>query len=637
MSFVLRKKNNSQAKRLYQPNIISQTNKNLKLNYINYLNNFKNKIFSSKKASYLKSLTPSNHPKIFLSKEKSNFLPPKSPEYLNKKTLILDLDETLVHSSFDPFPKNDIVLNINFDGIYYKIYVLVRPGAEEFIKNISQYFELVVFTASISKYASPLLDILDKERYIQHRLYRDNCTFLDGIYVKPLKRIGRSLKDIIIVDNSPLAYAFDNDNGLPITSWFDDKNDKELFDITPLLIFLSKTNDVRKYIEKFVYFDKINYTKALQIIDEEISKKENLLSDNDNNNNNDNDNDESDNYEQNNNMEIQVEENDDDKNININFIDNLNNTTNNKKTINQNNKIPLINSNIFPLKYNNINIISSFSKKNFNNNIKIINNNFKIMPLKSLNEKINLNNFEIKESKTQKNIFLKENNNANDINKIKSIKKNSKLFLNLTQKNSKDKILLNENNNKSNRKNIISLNKNLSLANSNTCKNIFNKNYRNDSNKILINLYKKNKNNSNINILSYKNTYNFNNNDLLNQYNMSNNYKISNIEPINKKLKDNHISFRNKTTDANILNNKIKSKSNKNKISYSKSNKDFIHAKNKSKKDLLFSKKNDKSKSTDNFHNNDDNDDKKIIFLNKNESKLNTEFNLIKGIKKKNK
>ena len=560
MSFMLRKKNNSQVKRLYQPNIISQTNKNLKINYINYLNNFKNKIFSSKKASYLKSLTPSNHPKIFLSKEKSNFLPPKSPEYLNKKTLILDLDETLVHSSFDPFPKNDIVLNINFDGIYYKIYVLVRPGAEEFIKNISQYFELVVFTASISKYASPLLDILDKERYIQHRLYRDNCTFLDGIYVKPLKRIGRSIKDIIIVDNSPLAYAFDNDNGLPITSWFDDKNDKELFDITPLLIFLSKTNDVRKYIEKFVYFDKINYSKALKIIDEEMNKKENLLKDYDY----DNDNNESENYEQNNNLEIHVEEN---ENININYIDNLNNTINNKKNYNQNNKIPLINPNIFPLKYNNINFIS---KKNYNNNIKIINNNFKIMPLKSLNEKVSINNFEIKESKTQKNIFLKDNintNDINDINKIKSIKKNSKLFLNLTQKNSKDK-LLNENNNKSSRKNKISLNKNISLANSNTCKNIFNKNYRNDSNKILINLYKKNKNNSNINILSYKNTYNFNNIDLLNQYNINNNYKNNNIQSNNKKLKDNHISFRNKTTDVNIIENKIKSKNNKNKINY---------------------------------------------------------------------
>ena len=626
MSFMLRKKNNSQAKRLYQPNIISQTNKNIKINYINYLNNFKNKIFSSKKNSYLKSLTPSNHPKIFLSKEKTHFLPPKSPEYLNKKTLILDLDETLVHSSFDPFPTNDIVLNINFDGIFYKIYVLVRPGAEEFIKNISKYFELVVFTASISKYASPLLDILDKERYIQHRLYRDNCTFLDGIYVKPLKKIGRNIKDIVIVDNSPLAYAFDNDNGLPITSWFDDKNDKELFDITPLLIFLSKTNDVRKYIEKFVYFDKINYSKALKIIDEEINNS--LM--------NDNNNDDNDNYEQNNNLEIQVEENDDDKNININYIDNLNNNISNKNNLNQNNKIPPINSNIFPLKYNNINIISSFSKQNYNNNIRIINNNFKIMPLKSLNAIISTNNLEIKESKTQKNIFLKDNLNVNDINdmnKIKTIKKNSKLFLNLTQKNSQDKILLKENNNKSNRKNKISLNKNTSLSNSNTCKNIFNKNYRNDSNKVLINLYTKNKNNSNINILSYKNTYNFNNNDLLNQYNIKNNYINGKIQFNNKKIKNNHISFRNKTTDINILNNKAKSKSNKNKISYSKSNKDFIHAKNKPKKDI-FSKKDDKSKSTDNFHNNENND-KKIILLKKNENKLNTEFNIIKDIKKK--
>ena len=124
----------------------------MKINYEKYLNNFQNSIISNKNTPNPKALTP-NHfesKKLFLLKE-INMLPPKSPEFLNKKTLILDLDETLVHSSFVPFPKNDIILNMNFDGIPYKIYVLVRPKAEDFIKNLSNYFELVFFYCIIIK------------------------------------------------------------------------------------------------------------------------------------------------------------------------------------------------------------------------------------------------------------------------------------------------------------------------------------------------------------------------------------------------------------------------------------------------------------------------------------------------------
>ena len=72
------------------------------------------------------------------------------------------------------------------------------------------------------------------------------------------------MKDLIIADNSPLAYNFDRDNGLPISFWFEDKNDKELYNIMPLLIFLSKINDVRKFIEKFVSFDKIDYSNVIK-------------------------------------------------------------------------------------------------------------------------------------------------------------------------------------------------------------------------------------------------------------------------------------------------------------------------------------------------------------------------------------
>lgn len=152
----------------------------------------------------------------------------------------------------------------------------MRPGVEQFIKNISKFFEVITFTASIPAYASPLLDILDKERNIQHRLYREHCTFVNGVFVKDLKRLNRNLKDVIIVDNSPLAFAFDSDNGLPILSWFDDPIDKELMNIQPLLEFLANTKDVRKYIKKFVKNNNINYEMAKKIIRENKINKNNI-------------------------------------------------------------------------------------------------------------------------------------------------------------------------------------------------------------------------------------------------------------------------------------------------------------------------------------------------------------------------
>ena len=248
----LKKRGNSQNIFQRIPDIITQVKPS-------YLNNYSQPLNLHKS-----SFTPSNKSRdIFQS---DLLLPQKSPEFIDKKTLILDLDETLVHSSPSPFDKNDMVLEVEFDGILYNIYVLIRPGAENFIKKMSKFFEVVIFTASISKYASPLLDKLDKENKIKYRLYREHCTFLNGIYIKELKRLNRDLKDLIIVDNSPLAFAFDSENGLPIKSWYDDKNDNEFEYISILLEFLAKVDDVREYIYLFVENNEIKYEEAFKII-----------------------------------------------------------------------------------------------------------------------------------------------------------------------------------------------------------------------------------------------------------------------------------------------------------------------------------------------------------------------------------
>ena len=242
----------SQIKYQKSPDIITQINPL-------YLNNFIQPINPHQLA-----FTPTNHSKIL--QQKKMLLPQKSKEFFNKKTLILDLDETLVHSSFVPFENNDIVLNVEFESIIYNIYVLIRPGAIEFIKKVSKLYEVVIFTASISKYALPLLDIIDEDKNIKYKLTREHCTFLNGIYIKELKKLNRDLSDLIILDNSPLAYSFDNDNGLPIKAWYEDKNDNELDKVYNLLEFLSKVKDVRNFIKKFVNNNEINFDIANEIM-----------------------------------------------------------------------------------------------------------------------------------------------------------------------------------------------------------------------------------------------------------------------------------------------------------------------------------------------------------------------------------
>ncbi len=96
-------------------------------------------------------------------------------------------------------------------------YVLKRPGVDSFLKAVAEKWEVVVFTASLAKYADPLLDILDPQRLVRARLFREACVQHYGNYVKDLSLLGRPLNHICILDNSPYSYIFQPDNALPIS------------------------------------------------------------------------------------------------------------------------------------------------------------------------------------------------------------------------------------------------------------------------------------------------------------------------------------------------------------------------------------------------------------------------------------
>ncbi|XP_027691571.1 CTD small phosphatase-like protein isoform X1 [Vombatus ursinus] len=176
----------------------------------------------------------------------------KVPDY-GKKCMVIDLDETLVHSSFKPISNADFIVPVEIDGTIHQVYVLKRPHVDEFLQRMGQLFECVLFTASLAKYADPVADLLDRWGVFRARLFRESCVFHRGNYVKDLSQLGRELSKVIIIDNSPASYIFHPENAVPVQSWFDDMGDTELLDLIPFFEGLSREEDVYGMLQKFCH------------------------------------------------------------------------------------------------------------------------------------------------------------------------------------------------------------------------------------------------------------------------------------------------------------------------------------------------------------------------------------------------
>ena len=466
--------------------------------------------------------------------------PPKNnsqkiiPEIIQKKkTLILDLDETLVHSSMQPFKKGaDITLHLNFHGRNIFIYVLKRPFLDIFLEEMSKIYEIIIFTASLADYSEPLLNIIDKKQYIKYRLNRTHCLHYQNIYIKDLKVINRDLKDMIIVDNNPESYLLNKENALPILTWEEDPNDRELEKLIPILKFLAKENDVRNVINKIVdrKNEIINFNEFNKLIND--SKIINNNKSNINNNN----------IISNNNI------------ITYNNIisdNNINQAENENININHN---VIANNNINKINNNNIII---------NNNIAKIDNNIST-PDKRINN--NINNFPINNSKNYQsntNKTEKTDNINYNINKRIYIKKE---ILGPKRRSSP----YNNNNNISLRKNINKennyINNNINNAIKNNINNNIHKEYINTelNNKKVRpifsdyqkNLYPKDNDRS----IRTNNLRLQNDNKLFNQYSDNLNVNNNNINNIKKY-----------TSNTNNLNNKINTTNPINQINVSNS------------------------------------------------------------------
>ncbi|KAF2745758.1 hypothetical protein M011DRAFT_447080 [Sporormia fimetaria CBS 119925] len=177
----------------------------------------------------------------------------------HQKTLIIDLDETLIHSMAkggryttghmvevklqQPVGAGGQMIGPQVPILYY---VHKRPHCDEFLKKVCKWYNLIIFTASVQEYADPVIDWLEVERkYFAGRYYRQHCTFRNGAYIKDLAQVEPDLSKVMIIDNSPMSYIFHEDNAIPIEGWISDPTDNDLLHLIPLLEGLQYVTDVR--------------------------------------------------------------------------------------------------------------------------------------------------------------------------------------------------------------------------------------------------------------------------------------------------------------------------------------------------------------------------------------------------------
>ena len=217
----------------------------------------------------------------------------------DKKVLLLDLDETLIHADFKGIFLKD--KNIKYDTmisfyseeeeeeeeddaktkdddsdsnmtddenkdyskkkILFKVGIFLRPGVKEFLDEASKYFEIGIFTASVKEYADAVINYLDPEnKYIKFRLYRNNCVIIgDSLTIKDLRILKNiKLKNVILVDNNIYSFASQLKNGILINSFINDKKDSELSSVLFYLInYIFPADDVREVNEQFFQFVEI--------------------------------------------------------------------------------------------------------------------------------------------------------------------------------------------------------------------------------------------------------------------------------------------------------------------------------------------------------------------------------------------
>ncbi|OWM69953.1 CTD nuclear envelope phosphatase 1 [Punica granatum] len=208
----------------------------------------------------------------------------------DRLTVVLDLDETLVcayETSSLPAAVRDQAIEAGLQWFELEcvssdkecegkpkinyVTVFERPGLRVFLKQLSEFADLVLFTAGLEGYARPLVDRIDVENLFRLRLYRPSTISTEyREHVKDLSCISKDQCSIVIVDNNPFSFLLQPLNGIPCIPFSAGQphDDQLLTVLLPLLKHLSQQRDVRPVLyERYCmpeWFQKHGIPSSLQ-------------------------------------------------------------------------------------------------------------------------------------------------------------------------------------------------------------------------------------------------------------------------------------------------------------------------------------------------------------------------------------
>ena len=187
-----------------------------------------------------------------------------------KYLLVLDIDETLVHSELIiEQSREKPAINKKYDrrvefrnpnGTVDVYGVRYRPFLLEFLDRMSKLYDLAIYTASAKDYADAVIDQLDPTKTLFiGRLYREHCRNITGMNVKNMLNFDGT--DVILVDNLIYSYALQLDQGIPICPFIDDEMDVELKDLAEILENLTAFDSLQSLLQDLLglnqFYDKL--------------------------------------------------------------------------------------------------------------------------------------------------------------------------------------------------------------------------------------------------------------------------------------------------------------------------------------------------------------------------------------------
>ena len=217
---------------------------NININTLNNINNNDiNKNINMNNA--LKNQSINNNNNLLYDYQKNKISPPFLTEPCTKKyTLVLDINDTLINVQYSD-NNNRQVLIPN-----------LRPGLFSFLGAIKPFYELVSFTTESKEYSDMILKEIEKnKKYFDYNLYKEHCTLFGSKFIKDISKLGRDIKKVIFVDDDPIHFLLNPENGIQISPYLGDstKDDTTLFELKKLLILFHRTggDDIRKAIKNY--------------------------------------------------------------------------------------------------------------------------------------------------------------------------------------------------------------------------------------------------------------------------------------------------------------------------------------------------------------------------------------------------